>query len=165
MSRVLNPAKLSDSTSGKLNSLKFFSRKYKSNAFALQVTKRHHPCRHPRSPLSCTAMLSADTVFNMVTVAVMPFYGMMIAAPQKPITRKLMASKLPFYCAAALYLALLFLWNPLENLWNIIKASTLDGNFALRLPDMTVFATAFNSAEATTLAWLHLVTLDLFQAR
>lgn len=90
---------------------------------------------------------------------------MIIAAPQKPLTRKIMASKVPFYCSAALYLALLFFWSPLGNLWNIIKASTLDSNFALQLPNMNLFATAFNSAESTALAWLHLVTLDLFQAR
>ncbi|KAL4513836.1 hypothetical protein Ndes2437A_g08182 [Nannochloris sp. 'desiccata'] len=41
----------------------------------------------------------------------------------------------------------------------------MGSNLALQLPDMAVFATAFNSAEATTLAWLHLVTIDLFQAR
>jgi hypothetical protein len=93
----------------------------------------------------------------------MPFYGLIIA--NTSLTRKVISSKLPFYYAIALYVALLFFWNPLGNLWNIIKATTLDSNAALQLPDMSVLATAFNSAETTTLAWLHLVTLDLFQAR
>jgi Domain of unknown function (DUF4281) len=149
-----------------LKSFTTISRQYRSNALPLPFTnQRTLPHHHSRSLFSCTAVLSPDTVFNIATLAVMPFYGLVIGAPKSPVTRKLMASKTPYYCAAALYLALLFFWNPLGNLWEILKASTFSSKFGLQLPNMTIFATAFNSAEATTLAWLHLVTLDLFQAR
>ena len=165
MSQIFNFVKPSGTRSGSLKLHSAIARQLTPNAVSQRLANSSRPFRSSRSPLCCTAVLSPDVVFNIATLSVMPFYAMIIAVPQKPLTRKIMASKLPFYCAAALYLALLFCWSPLGNLWSIVKASTLGNNFALHLPDMTIFATAFNSAEFTTLAWLHLVTLDLFQAR
>jgi hypothetical protein len=167
MSQIFNLAKSCPISNVFLKPQRTILRHYRFNVLPLRLAKyRTLQPRHSRSSLSCSALLSPETAFNVATLVVMPFYGLIIAAPQKPLTRKLMTSKIPLYCAAAFYLALLFLWNPLGNFWEIIKAAiTLNSNSALKLPDMTVFATAFNSAEATTLAWLHLVTLDLFQAR
>ena len=72
-----------------------------------------------------------------------------------------MSSRIPFYIAAAMYAALLVLWNPLIHFGAVFKSAALTGG----LPNIINFAAAFSSPEGTTLAWLHLVTLDLFQAR
>jgi len=157
MSQVLKLAKSSAINNGFPKPQTSISRHCRLNALPFRLAKYR--------TLPPTALLSPETAFNIATVAVMPFYGLIIAAPQKSLTRKLMTSKFPFYFAGALYLAFLFLWNPLGNFWEITKSATLGSSLVLQIPDMTVFASAFNSAEATTLAWLHLVTLDLFQAR
>ena len=112
--------------------------------------------------MQCTAVLSADVAFNIATLGVMPFYAMIVSAPEQPLTRKIMGSHVPFTTAAIIYASLLVLWNPLAHVWSVIKASALA---TAGLPSITAFAAAFNSAEATTMAWLHLVVLDLFQAR
>ena len=124
------------------------------------TAQSRRPCS--RSPsLHCHASLSPDVVFNIATLGVMPFYALMIGAPQNPITKRLMSSRIPYYAAAAFYAALLGLWDPLVHLWAVFKSASLTGG----LPNVVNFAASFSSPEATTLSWLHLVTLDLFQAR
>jgi hypothetical protein len=115
-----------------------------------------------RAPLPCRAVLSPDVIFNIATLGVMPFYALIIAAPAKPVTRRLLASPAPFAIAAALYAVLLAAWGPLGRLWAIATAFAFTNG---GLPDVTAFAAAFSAPESTALAWLHLVTLDLFQAR
>lgn len=136
----------------------------RSNARNMFIPCRTAQSRRPycRSPsLCCHASLSPDLVFNIATLGVMPFYALMIGAPQKPFTQRLMSSRIPYYTAAAFYAALLALWDPLVHLWAVFKSAALTGG----LPNVDNFAAAFSSPEATTLSWLHLVTLDLFQAR
>lgn len=117
--------------------------------------------RH-RASAPCRAALSPDVIFNVATVGVMPFYALIIGAPARPLTRRLLASPVPFAAAAALYAVLLAAWAPLGRLWAIAAASAFSAG---GLPDVTTFAAAFSAPEATALAWVHLVTLDLFQAR
>jgi hypothetical protein len=113
------------------------------------------------TPTRCALTLSAEAVFDIATLAVMPFYGLMVAAPKNPATKRLMTSRLPVFLAGVFYIALLVLWSPLGRLWSIMAASCVSS----ALPSVLVFAQVFSQPEATALAWVHLVTLDLFQAR
>jgi len=91
----------------------------------------------------------------------MPFYGIMMCAPHREFTKRMMASRWPFYIAAAIYAILIAVWNPVPWLWQVFTTAALTGG----LPKITSFATLFTNFEVTALVWLHLVSLDLFQAR
>ena len=150
-------------TTTNLNPSNFQSRLLPINQlrFRARNQSHHHHWRRSSPLCCCTAVLSPDLVFNITTLGVMPFYAMMIASPHKPSTQRLMTSHAPYYFAAALYAALFLIWSPLAQLWSIFKTAALTGG----LPNITAFATTFSAPETTTLAWLHLVMLDLFQAR
>ncbi|XP_075510542.1 protein ABA DEFICIENT 4, chloroplastic-like isoform X2 [Primulina tabacum] len=55
----------------------------------------------------------ADVAFTMGTVAVLPFYTCMVVAPRAEITKKLVASSIPYMVLGILYTYLLYLsWTP-----------------------------------------------------
>ena len=75
--------------------------------------------------------------------------------------RRLLDSPAFFAAGAALYTVLLLAWlqcGALEAALAALRACS-------PLPNMARVAAAFLKAEVTTLAWLHLLLLDLFQAR
>jgi predicted membrane protein len=121
--------------------------------------------------------LPPTTVFDAATLLVMPFYAAMVAAPKSAFTRRLMGTGSLIALAGALYGLLLVMWNPLPQLAAVVQpaaaavaaAATAGGSLgvALRaaLPSMPAFAALFGSPEITALAWVHLVLLDLVQAR
>lgn len=104
---------------------------------------------------------SPQDVFSATTVAALPLYGLMMAAPQRRLTQRLLGSDAFFLLAAAVYAAHLWLWGALPALLAVARASWSAG----ALPSVAAFATCFHSPPLTALAWLHLVMLDLFQAR
>jgi len=126
------------------------------------IKRASSPRSRPQSGVvvRCLAV-SPEAVFNIATLAVMPFFGMMVASPRAQLTQNIMRSRWTYYIAAALYLALLALWNPLPRLWAAFCASALTGG----LPSLPAFAALFSVPENTSFVWLHLVVLDLFQAR
>ncbi|PRW20864.1 hypothetical protein C2E21_8564 [Chlorella sorokiniana] len=111
------------------------------------------------------------------TVLVLPFYALMIAAPRQQLTQRLFNTPAIFTAAAALYALLLAMWQPLPAIAAVVQgaaaavaaaAGSAGGPAqALRtaLPSMPAFAALFGSPEITALAWVHLVLLDLLQAR
>ena len=122
-------------------------------------------------------LLSPALVFDAATVLVLPFYALMIAAPQRQLTQRLFSTPALFTAAAALYALLLAMWQPLPAIAAAVQgaaaavtaAAGSTGGWAqgLRaaLPSMPAFAALFGSPEITALAWVHLVLLDLLQAR
>lgn len=141
------------------------------------------PCRKPQQqrhsqrhqlPVAA-ALLSPAAAFDVATVLVMPFYLAMIAAPKKPFTQRLLGSGSVFAAGAALYGVLLAAWNPLPQLAAVVRAAADavtaaaagGGANALRasLPSMPAFAALFTAPEVTVVAWIHLLLLDLLQAR
>jgi hypothetical protein len=111
----------------------------------------------------------------VATVLVMPFYLAMIAAPKKQFTQQLLGSGPVLAAGAALYGVLLAAWNPLPQLAAVVRAAAASvgaaaasgGADALRasLPSMPAFAALFTASEVTVVAWVHLLLLDLLQAR
>ncbi|XP_073154499.1 protein ABA DEFICIENT 4, chloroplastic isoform X1 [Henckelia pumila] len=100
----------------------------------------------------------ASNAFTLGTVAVLPFYTFMVAAPQAKLTKKIVASSIPFIVLGLLYAYLLYLsWTP----------DTIRLMFASKywLPELTGIATMFSNEMTLASAWIHLLAVDLFAAR
>ncbi|KAJ4707095.1 protein ABA DEFICIENT 4, chloroplastic [Melia azedarach] len=89
----------------------------------------------------------ASTMFTFGTVAVLPFYTLMVVAPKAELTRKTMESSIPYVVLGLLYAYLLYLsWTP--------DTLRLSGIAKMFTSDMTLAS-----------AWIHLLVVDLFAAR
>ncbi|XP_031396957.1 protein ABA DEFICIENT 4, chloroplastic isoform X2 [Punica granatum] len=64
----------------------------------------------------------ASSVFTLGTVAVLPFYTLMVVAPKAELTKKSMESGIPYIVLGLLYAYLLYLsWTP--DTWRLIFAN------------------------------------------
>ncbi|XP_051127204.1 protein MAO HUZI 4, chloroplastic isoform X2 [Andrographis paniculata] len=100
----------------------------------------------------------AGSAFTWGTVAVLPFYTLMVAAPRSEFTKKVSASSAPFVILGALYGYLLYLsWTP--DTVHLIFGSKY------WLPELPGIATMFSSEMTLASAWIHLLAVDLFAAR
>ncbi len=98
-------------------------------------------------------IMSLDLLFNGANVFILPFWALMVFLPNWNITRRVMASPLPFLTLAGLYIYLFIV--------------TLDSNsgtdFAnLQLADV---ARLFSDPQAAAVGWVHLLVMDLFVGR
>lgn len=122
------------------------------------------PQKHARGR-RCTeirAALSSPALFGTATLAVLPLYALIVAAPRWQLTRRVLAPNTFFLAAAALYLSLLGAWHHLlPPAWDVVRAAV----HARALPDVAAFAALFSKPGITALTWVHLLLLDLFQAR
>ncbi|EFN55916.1 hypothetical protein CHLNCDRAFT_52198 [Chlorella variabilis] len=121
---------------------------------------------------AAAALLPPAVVFDAATALVLPFYVAMIAAPRKPLTQRLLGSGPVFLAGAVLYGLLLATWNPLPQLAAAVQGAAagvggagVAASLRAALPSMPAFAALFSTPEITVLAWVHLVLLDLLQAR
>ena len=108
----------------------------------------------------------ASAMFGSVSVYVLPFYALMIAAPRWGPTKRLMQSYLPFIPMAVLYLYMLLRsWTP-DTLQLM-----LPGDIALAaqgpqfFPRLDCIAVLFSRTWTVASAWVHLLCVDLFMAR
>lgn len=100
----------------------------------------------------------ASNAFTMGTVAVLPFYTLMVVAPNSKLTKRTMESSIPYVVLGMLYMYLLYLsWTP----------ETLGYIFATKywLPELSGISKMFSNETCTSSAWIHLLTVDLFAAR
>ncbi|KAK7272916.1 hypothetical protein RIF29_13958 [Crotalaria pallida] len=100
----------------------------------------------------------ASSVFTFGTVAVLPFYTLMVLAPKSELTKKSMESSIPYAVLGVLYAYLLYLsWTP----------ETVRLIFASKywLPQLTSIAKMFSNEFTLASAWIHLLVVDLFAAR
>ncbi|KAH0458257.1 hypothetical protein IEQ34_013572 [Dendrobium chrysotoxum] len=105
-----------------------------------------------------TSSQIASTAFTWGTVAVLPFYVLMVLVPKSTLTRRVMDSNIPFAALAILYGYLLYLsWTP----------STLNVIFATKylLPELPGMAKMFANEMTMASAWIHLLVVDLYAAR
>ncbi|KAL1566597.1 Short-chain dehydrogenase/reductase aba4 [Salvia divinorum] len=108
------------------------------------------------SLLPCSQIASG--AFTLGTAAVLPFYTLMVVAPQAEFTKKIVGSSLPYVALGALYAYLLYLsWT----------SDTLRFMFASKylLPELPGMVKMFSSEMTLASAWIHLLTVDLFAAR
>ncbi|KAL5096024.1 hypothetical protein RYX36_000351 [Vicia faba] len=100
----------------------------------------------------------ASTVFTWGTIAVLPYYTLMVFAPKSELTKKSMQSNLPYVVLGILYAYLLFLsWTP-ETARLIFASKYL-------LPELSSIGKMFSSELTLASAWIHLLVVDLFAAR
>lgn len=100
----------------------------------------------------------ASCAFTLGTVAVLPFYTLMVVAPNANITKRTVESSAPYVALGLLYVYLLYLsWTP----------ETLRAMFANKywLPELPGIARMFASEMTVASAWIHLLAVDLFAAR
>ncbi|CAL8470955.1 g10497 [Coccomyxa elongata] len=109
---------------------------------------------------SCT-LLQPDAIFTAATVAVMPLYAVMISSPRSHLAQKLLRPATFFIAVAALYVVLLAAWVPHD----VLRICGENIRSCRPLPDVWKLGAMFKSAHITVLAWLHLLLLDLYQAR
>ncbi|XP_058751277.1 protein ABA DEFICIENT 4, chloroplastic-like isoform X2 [Vicia villosa] len=100
----------------------------------------------------------ASTAFTIGTTAVLPFYTLMVLAPNSDLTKKSMQSNVPYAILGILYAYLLYLsWTP-ETVELIFASKYL-------LPELTSIGKMFSSEMTLASAWIHLLVIDLFAAR
>ncbi|XP_010264126.1 PREDICTED: protein ABA DEFICIENT 4, chloroplastic-like isoform X2 [Nelumbo nucifera] len=100
----------------------------------------------------------ARSVFTLGTVAVLPFYTLMVLAPKAKLTKRSIESTVPYVILGLLYAYLLYLsWTP----------DTIRLMFANKywLPELSSIAKMFTSEMTLASAWIHLLAVDLFAAR
>jgi hypothetical protein len=92
-------------------------------------------------------------LFDIANVFVLPFWALMILLPNWGITRKVMASYLPFVALAGLYIYL------------FINSITPENAAALSNPQLADLAKFFADEKATATGWIHFLVMDLFVGR
>ncbi|KAJ4787309.1 ABA-deficient 4 protein [Rhynchospora pubera] len=100
----------------------------------------------------------ASQAFTWGTFAVLPFYTLMVLAPNTKLTKRMMESNVPYVLLGILYAYLLYLsWTP----------ETLRCMFASKywLPELSGIAKMFSNEMTMASAWIHLLAVDLFAAR
>ncbi|CAK8533218.1 unnamed protein product [Lathyrus sativus] len=100
----------------------------------------------------------ASTAFTIGTTSVLPFYTLMVLAPNSDLTKKSMQSNVPYAILGILYAYLLYLsWTP-ETVQLIFASKYL-------LPELSSIGKMFSSEMTLASAWIHLLVIDLFAAR
>jgi len=95
-----------------------------------------------------------QTLFQLANVYVLPFWALMIFAPNWQVTRKLLASPLPFAVPLALtYLVLVA---------GALNPDSLQAMSNPQLPDVARFLGTEQGAAA---GWVHYLVFDLFVGR
>lgn len=97
--------------------------------------------------------MTVDQLFEGANLFVVPFWLLIIVLPNWGITRRVMASPLPFLLLASLYLYLL--------------SGTLssDAAQALANPKLGDIARFFAEPRAAATGWIHFLVMDLFVGR
>ncbi len=92
-------------------------------------------------------------LFNLSNLFVLPFWTLMIVLPNWGVTRRVMASYLPFVALAALYIYFI--------------AGTLNSETAQALanPTLADIARFFADERAAATGWAHFLVMDLFVGR
>jgi hypothetical protein len=97
--------------------------------------------------------MSISQLFNIANLFVLPFWTLMILLPNWGVTRKVMASYLPFVTLALLYIYL------------FISSITPESAAALSNPQLADIARFFADEKAAATGWIHFLVMDLFVGR
>ncbi|HEY9611327.1 ABA4-like family protein [Allocoleopsis sp.] len=97
--------------------------------------------------------MSISQLFNIANLFVLPFWTLMIFLPNWGVSRKVMASYLPFVALALLYIYL------------FISSITPESAAALSNPQLADIARFFADEKAAATGWIHFLVMDLFVGR
>jgi hypothetical protein len=97
--------------------------------------------------------MTVSQLFDLSNLFVLPFWALMLVLPNWSITRRVMASPLPFVVLAGLYVYLLT---------GTITSETAQ---ALASPKLADIARFFGDDRAAATGWTHFLVMDLFVGR
>ena len=97
--------------------------------------------------------MNITDLFNVANLFVLPFWALMIFVPNWQVTRKIMASYLPFVVLAAAYSYL------------FVISITPETAAALSNPQLADIARFFGDETAAATGWIHFLVMDLFVGR
>jgi hypothetical protein len=113
------------------------------------------------------ALVSPNVVFDAVTVGVMPLYALMMWFPRSQLTRKLMGSNMRIFLGGSILYAYMLLsyggYEIFRPLVESIRAHGLSSDCAARY--LAIMASMLEDTKVTALTWVHLLLMDLFQAK
>ena len=92
-----------------------------------------------------------ETIYNLINLIVLPFWGLMIVAPGWQFTRRVMDSLIPIAIIPVFYVALL--------------ASQLGGMAAAPDFSLTGIAALLGTPAGAVIGWAHFLAFDLFVGR
>ena len=97
--------------------------------------------------------MSAELLFDLANLFVLPFWALMLIAPRWRVTQTVMASDLPFL--------------PLVGVYGYFFALTLNAETAQALsnPTLSLVAELFADERAAAAGWAHFLVMDLFVGR
>jgi len=93
-----------------------------------------------------------ETLFKLSSLAVLPFWALMIFLPRRRVTKRLMSSPLVCAAPAAVYASLVI--PRFAEVWRAVSSPELSGIAAL-----------LSSPFGATVGWLHFLAFDLFVGR
>ena len=99
------------------------------------------------------ASITVSHLFDGANLFVLPFWALMILLPNWSVTKRVMASVLPFVALAGLYLYLLS------------GSVTGEAAQALANPKLADIARFFGDEQAAATGWVHFLVMDLFVGR
>lgn len=94
-----------------------------------------------------------DYIFNFGNLFVLPFWGLMVLVPNWEMTRKIMASYIPFVVLAVLYIYCFVASLDPEKLEEFAN------------PTLAILADLFSDEKVMTTGWVHFLVMDLFVGR
>ena len=97
--------------------------------------------------------MALSTLFDAANLFVLPFWGLMILLPLWQVSKRIMASPLPFVVLASLYLYL------------FVGSITPESAEALSNPTLSDIARFFSKEQVAAAGWVHFLVLDLFVGR
>jgi hypothetical protein len=93
-----------------------------------------------------------ETLFNLSSLMVLPFWALMIFLPRWRVTERLMSSPLVSAAPAMFYAVLVI--PSFAEVWQTVSS-----------PDLSGIAALLGSPVGATIAWLHFLAFDLFVGR
>ena len=97
--------------------------------------------------------MTISQLFDNANIFVLPFWALMIIAPNWGITRRVMESYLPFVALAFLYIYL------------FANSITPESAAALSSPNLSDIAQFFANENVAATGWIHFLVMDLFVGR
>lgn len=97
--------------------------------------------------------MTIELLFNAANLFVLPFWALMVIAPSWQVTRRVMASMLPFVALAALYVYFFALSITPESAQSFSSAGLSD------------IAALFADERVAATGWVHFLVMDLLAGR
>lgn len=97
--------------------------------------------------------MNLSLLFDVGNVFVLPFWGLMILLPRWEVTRKVMASPIPFVALALLYL------------YGFVNSLSPESAADLANPTLASLTRVFSQEPVAFTGWMHFLTMDLLAGR